>query len=130
MAERVFPPTRVEPFFEPTPGIDVSSFRITVRWQNYLDSLGQNVNEADNDLEFEISGLETEIRQVQSFLPGLQDEINEISGIETELQRTKSQLPSINNRIDELEDTGFIFGQLVAKINKLESKIKELEALL
>jgi len=101
----VFKPTRAEPFFDPTPEFDTSKLRITVVWQNYLDLLGDGVNEVDDDLEFEISSVESEIQQVQAFTG------------------------EISKRIDQLQDESFVFGQLVAKIHELEKKLSNLEQL-
>jgi ABC-type transporter Mla subunit MlaD len=112
----VFPPVRGEPFFENTPELDVSKLRISVRWQSYLDQLGTNSNTSDNNLESEISGIESEIQAVQAFTAELAKRDDELISIAGKLE---SKVAELNKRDDELNE-------LIDSNSRLESKIAEL----
>lgn len=125
--ETVFPPTRVEPFFETLDDFDISRFRITVRWQNYLDKIGENTNDTIETIEIAVDGLETEIQQTQSFTAqlakkdALLDSLIEISS------RNTAKISELTKHVAQLES--FNTSKLEAKIAELAKKVQDINEL-
>lgn len=101
MAE-VFPPTRAEPFFEMTPGIDVNLLKMTVRWEAYFSDLGENVNSTSDEINEQVNGLESEIGRIAS----IQNELKKIIEDAFALIESNSEIAriaEIDKRINDLE---------------------------
>ena len=80
MAE-IFQPTRAEPFFEPIPGLDVASLKITVVWATYLDNLGDGLNQVSIELDGGLSELQSEIGQARAELAQVKKKIKDIEAL-------------------------------------------------
>jgi hypothetical protein len=125
--EKVFPPTRVEPFFETIPGYDVSNFKITVRWQNYLDRVGENTNETEIAIDASIAGLEAEIQQTQSFTAELAKRDNALDSLIEASSLNAAKISELTKIMAQLEV--FDTSKLEAKIAELAKKVQEINEL-
>jgi len=123
----VFPPTRVEPFFESIEDFDITKFRITVRWQNYLDQVGANTNQTITQIELAVDGLETEIQQTQSFAAELSKRDNLLDSLVESSSRNTAKISELTKYVAQLEllETS----KLEAKIAELTKKVQELNEL-
>lgn len=123
----VFQPLRDEPMFLPVPGVPTDQFRLTVRWTQYFDQLGDNSNETDEDLEYEISAVQSEIQKTQAFTAELSKRDDDLDALIQKNNYLLAVIRKLENRVESLEEIEI--SKLNAKLVKLQKKVNNLEVL-
>jgi len=99
----IIQPTRSEPIFIESETTNAQDLRFTIRWAEYLDSLGGGVNNVEVASEAQLAGLEAEIRKNEGQLHEADRQAREVEQLTVNLNRALAVISELSKRVKELE---------------------------
>jgi len=146
----IFKPTRAEQFFESIPEFDVTKFVITHRWANYLDDVGEELNEVSATSTDSLIALEGTTNKIIGIVKNAENQIEDLTQFISALNRSRADIKNIENSLSDLnqlvaipvtravenEDSTQFIAELIAQekslraeLSTLRQRVDDLEAL-
>ena len=116
-------PARAEAIF------DIETGQFTIRYRTFFENVGVGITESNTEIENQISGLESEIQKVSSFLGEINKDIAEIDAESSGVSLLSAKMVQLENSINDAFALIPDHSSILAKFTELEKRLHDLEEL-